>query len=729
MAMRDFDASFDPPPIGSIPFAIGVTGHRDVHPDDHARVSAAVVDILRLTCAALPATPVLLISALAQGADRIAARALLDLREREPDRFGERLSLCVPLPMRRSAYVEDFSGEIECALNRGNWQSLPPETGAQWRMHAVTEFDELLARIGPNDSFFEIPKNALVAPRTGSWDEPHSAPYALLADYLNVHCHALIAIWDGDERPERRKRGGTADVVLSRLNGFARSSDRKSARSLAPLERSSVIHVPVRRVCDLDPRPAAAIDTHAVPDWLRPRGQQATKIAERPRVSEWVTTPLLAIKQRREHAEWAKTAQRLKYALGPRSGGNAAEWIALGAELWTDGRAIAQFNAAHQAQWILPDYRAEVLRGGSVLQSLPENVALSDGGVVSADPAALASLASDLRALLATQAAASLLAQQQKRIWDLRWLFIAIAAGVAGGSSAMKAVVAALFGPASGEAIEAATFAVVTLIAIGLYLRVTTSPLRNAYLEYRALAEGLRFQAYWLAAGMRELVTNHYVMKLRSELGWVRGAIDATMLLPALRPLSPCTVAWGWIIDQASYVGRPAAPDKAPSTSLVGGQWADAADWMDGGRFPGGRTVALRRRQNATATSMGNRFLVLGACFGVGTLLLVGLGMPPIIVGATGVLMKLLPVIGATVLSLNSKRGHSEFLKQADHLKSVYARAMQTLSELLNDSAISAEERDERVRHLLLALGKESLAENANWLALFMQRKVTWHGK
>src|SRR5439155_17705848 len=72
-----------------IPLVIGVTGHRDLRPEDYERLSSAVVEFSQLLRQRYPHTPLILLSPLAEGADRLVAEVSL--------RMGARL--VVPLPM------------------------------------------------------------------------------------------------------------------------------------------------------------------------------------------------------------------------------------------------------------------------------------------------------------------------------------------------------------------------------------------------------------------------------------------------------------------------------------------------------------------------------------------------------------------------------------------------------------------------------------------------------
>ena len=146
---------------------ISVTGHRNL-PDDPAllaRVQEAVVKARALVPQS-PHTPVRLaiISPLAEGADRLVTRVVLD-------DHGAILNAVLPFPCED--YAHDFADE-----------------GSR------KEFDDLLAQA----------QTVVTLPETLARD----SAYAAVGHYVLTHSNVLIAIWDG--KPTRG-RGGTAEVV------------------------------------------------------------------------------------------------------------------------------------------------------------------------------------------------------------------------------------------------------------------------------------------------------------------------------------------------------------------------------------------------------------------------------------------------------------------------------------------------------------------------------------
>lgn len=153
-----------PLPRQRVPLTVAVTGHRDIPPDDYSVLSAVVSKVLSDISAGHPDTPFLLVSALAEGADRIVARCALAA--------GWRLGAV--LPLEPDEYEEDFESE-----------------------QSIIEFRELM------DLAVWVR-----APESGAVRRPEC--YRSLGDWLSRQAQVLIALWDGGTGSGP---GGTADVV------------------------------------------------------------------------------------------------------------------------------------------------------------------------------------------------------------------------------------------------------------------------------------------------------------------------------------------------------------------------------------------------------------------------------------------------------------------------------------------------------------------------------------
>jgi hypothetical protein len=145
---------------------IAVTGHRFI-PND-ARLGDSIRLVLKEILSTHKEEKIILYSALAEGADQLAAKIALQL---------EPLKLHVPLPMVVEEYLTDFSSD---AGRKGFTDLLD---------HA-----EKIIPLGVQSS--------------------HTAPYRALGEYLVTHGDILLAVWNGEYN---RTIGGTGEVVKAAL--------------------------------------------------------------------------------------------------------------------------------------------------------------------------------------------------------------------------------------------------------------------------------------------------------------------------------------------------------------------------------------------------------------------------------------------------------------------------------------------------------------------------------
>ena len=170
---------------GSLPLVIGITGHRDLRLEDDEPLKGEVRAIFRQLRQSFPHTPLVLLSPLADGADRLAAWVAL----------AEGLVLIVPLPMPRADYEQDFV-----------------------TASSLAEFDDLLTRA---ETWFELPPPESHA-RTEATDPQarRDACYANCGAFIVQHSHLLLALWDGNTDD---LVGGTSQTIRFQLEGIPQS--------------------------------------------------------------------------------------------------------------------------------------------------------------------------------------------------------------------------------------------------------------------------------------------------------------------------------------------------------------------------------------------------------------------------------------------------------------------------------------------------------------------------
>ncbi len=188
-------------PSGSdaIPITIGITGHRDLREEDIPELEKQVRSILDELIVKYPDTPLLVLSPLAEGADRLVARIALE----ENDKQRPRAQLFVTLPLPISEYEKDF--EHKDANNK---------TDERRTKESKSEFHTLIAKA---TKCLELPLMDGNTPENiQQYGESRDRQYAQVGAYIVRHSQILIALWDADESG---LEGATAHIVKFKLKG------------------------------------------------------------------------------------------------------------------------------------------------------------------------------------------------------------------------------------------------------------------------------------------------------------------------------------------------------------------------------------------------------------------------------------------------------------------------------------------------------------------------------
>lgn len=215
----------DPAPFrldGRIPIVIGVTGHRDpVREPELERdrdLRAAVTRELVSLLEEYPHSPLLVLTALAEGSDTIVAEVAVALA-RDPRRWTvsgvPRIGVAAVLPMPIESYATDF-------------------VDAGHEAHVM----DLLRQAAVS---YSLSGAAKAADEAGG----RRACYARLASYIVRHSHVLLALWDG----RQGEPGGTGDVVRWFRQGVPEEfyPERESFDVLRAADGVRFVHLPVSR--------------------------------------------------------------------------------------------------------------------------------------------------------------------------------------------------------------------------------------------------------------------------------------------------------------------------------------------------------------------------------------------------------------------------------------------------------------------------------------------------
>lgn len=185
-----------------LPIIVTVSGHRDLLPGGEPVLEQTVRRIFETLRDAYPATPLLLLTPLAAGADRLVARVAIALG----------VPFRVPMPMPEKEYRKDFDAA------------------------ETAEFDELIARA---DERYTMPFVGDNTADNVADPDRRARQYAMVGAYIARVSHVLIALWNG--KPSTAV-GGTAQIVEYRLRGAPEPYRSPTALLDAP-DSGPVYHV------------------------------------------------------------------------------------------------------------------------------------------------------------------------------------------------------------------------------------------------------------------------------------------------------------------------------------------------------------------------------------------------------------------------------------------------------------------------------------------------------
>jgi hypothetical protein len=614
-------SSRGPAEMGPLPLIVGVTGHRDLRTEDMPRLVELADAEFSLLRTLYPSTPLTLLSALADGADRLVARLAIE--------SGMRLAVVLPMPVE--LYETDFDDESK------------------------EEFHTLLAKA---DYWTELP---IVRGLTREDIREHGfnreQQYAQAGAYLAAHSAILIALWDG---VELNKVGGTSHVVRFKLEGIPEPFAPPHSELDAP-DSGPVYHIVTPRRSN--PHPAHAFSVNR----LYPAG--FASLGEAGKAYHDIYSRMETFNE-----------DAIKYS----------------GELKEHYRASKEYLFPSRAHARLSEHVKPRKRHHRAKDHASTNAHAAPHSNKSKEPDPMPSM---MREDLDFYAIADVLSQRfQKRTKTTLQLLL------------MFVFFAALFYEMYSELFEEP---VMLLLYLGMfvlsficYYWAAKKAYQTKYLDYRALAEGLRVQFFWEIAGVPDSVADYYMRKQRSELDWIRHAIrtctientphkigssdeHAAQLIETEQSLKEHHAAQKerldlalkfWVEDQAKYFAKSAHRDHD----------------------------SLHKHERTTTLLFGGALLMAAMQTFLGGMpthyLLLGIGI--------------FPVIAAILQSFLQKNAIAEHKRQYDRMSVFYHRAVVHLQKLIGEDRLAD------ARNFLAELGREALAENGDWILMHRDRPL-----
>jgi hypothetical protein len=438
---------------GRIPLVLGVTGHRDIQ--DTGLAKEILENDVALLRKQYRCTPLVALSSLAEGADRLFAEVCL----------VNHIPLYVVLPFPASEYEKDFPNSVEPF--RALCAKAASITVAPWAM-GVTEEN-------------------IRTDRDATHQENRNLQYAMAGIYISQRAHILFALWDG--KPAQGL-GGTAQVVQYRTGHLRESGiSEDQIRRLNPLVSMSMLddpemvlvrHIPVRRA----QAPAEAVYT---PQWVDSAGACRLNASN-------------------PHDSMPKRPCLIDTALGK----------------------IETYNQLVVQEFISKENHSASGQEASLLDREDH----------------LLTMCFDRADQLANT-----------KMYNVRQTFKRIFWLAAGTALSHEFYVEA---PRHWHGFFMVLY-LALLLGIGWQVWQMRQHRHNAEaIDYRALAEGLRVQQAWFRSGLVHQVSNHYLRRYGSGLGWVRLALQGFSLTyrADIQASDLEVVREQWIGDQKQYLEK-----------------------------------------------------------------------------------------------------------------------------------------------------------------------------
>lgn len=574
----------DAGPGNGTPLVVGITSHRNLVPAEIDGLRQRVRTLFAHLRKRFVDLPLVVLSALAEGGDRLVAEEALAC--------GARLYAVLPLP--EEIYLQDFES---------------PESREQF-IHLKSRATVLHMPLLERGS-----DTAVASPGIH-----RDAQYAAAGMFIASHCHLLLAIWDGRSS---QLHGGTAQIVRYHLDGIIPGTieRRRVARPLLDRgDESLLCHLACSR--DIGSERMLPPASPYAPLDMRWVSQQDDQPFEQGIPEEYACMFQRMVEFNRDLLRYRSSVAELQRRHDS-----------------PDPRYIK--HLFHAADWLAIHFQTRVLlamRGIHVLAAL----------------------------------------------MGIAFVAYSDLPGQLGNQPVMIDLFIALF--LSGFVLD----------------RVARRrDWHRKYIDYRALAEGLRVQRHWRAAGIvgAESVAfahDNFMQKQDVELGWIRNVMRAAGLDPEL--------------------SRPPGTGHAHIDQAI-------AEWI-GTRHGGGQMAyyrhkcAERSRAVSTARRVGNLCLWAGIAIGVVLAIfhrMIGNDISTYLVAVIGVLA----IVAAARESYAYRKADRELIKQYRFMLHLFESASASL-----EAARDARSK----REILQELGDAALAEHAEWALMHRERPLE-HGR
>lgn len=654
-----------------VPIYVGITGHRDI--ENEEQIMDQIITILKRILQQYPSSPIVLLTPLAEGTDRVAAKAVNKMRL-------PRISYSVLLPMNENEYKATFSDET-----------------------SINAYEHLKKKaIG----CYQVPiKSGTQIKDVTKKEERHSKYFANMGAYLSLNTQILIAVWNGEEEKERNlcglsdrkavgiscassgarctynnfKHGGTYHILRMRFFGiedeYRGDESYLSNREFGPVywiyaKRKSSGYLMIDKTIVGPIYPDFPLNFSKFDDVVTDKMCKKRVLDCFSRVEETSSTLIkrLGIHQSeiQTYGEMLSQLEHYNYDLIKQHTQLKLKMIAsekyLGTYFPKDGEEEV-FNFHSQEGVLVDHYKAADSMSGLFRDKRKHQI-----------------IALVLIALIGL-----LYFNLYSGPLPNNWFIMSYSM----------------------------TYFVGTMYYL---LRVKSCRYHEKYQNYRGIAEALRVQLFWSLGGVEAEVTQYYLNNQKSTIEWIRVAINNVVMLYKAQTNGHLNLAKNrelvsklWLINQSKYYA-----EKAPQKKKIDFNQTRLAQFLFGIAF----LVAI----GLTAFDFAE-FIYFRTCGTNSPIAPFIKAYPYEAVHKWFVfLVGFIPVIIASTKVFTELMAYSKLARNYAWMRMVYRLAVHEYQRITINHMHEEEILEVKVKKLLYDVGKEALLENGEWIGIIQER-------
>ena len=187
-----------------IPIILGITGHRNIEKMDYENLKISVRKIFDYLEKEYSSTPIVILSPLADGADRLVVEVSLE------SKYKDKINTIISLPFNEDIYIQTFG------------KGILEKDDELFNQKSIIEYENLKYMVKENNllqpSFIEMEfdRKAYDNANEEEKQQIRRIQYSKVGEYVAIHSNILIAL---ENLNSEKKEGGTSEIVEKKLHG------------------------------------------------------------------------------------------------------------------------------------------------------------------------------------------------------------------------------------------------------------------------------------------------------------------------------------------------------------------------------------------------------------------------------------------------------------------------------------------------------------------------------